>query len=78
MAQFGSTGAIATAGSCLVSAGYDLDRGNGFLNGKQQCSVKLSYLEKAYLKTRLIIAVINTTQAVVKLKPEKNSGLNRI
>ena len=32
--EFGSTGAMATTGSCLVSAGYDLDRGNGYLNGK--------------------------------------------
>ena len=40
-AQFGSTGALATAGSCLVSAGYDLDRGNGYLNGKKRCSLKL-------------------------------------
>ena len=31
--EFGSTGAMATTGSCLVSAGYDLDRGNGYLNG---------------------------------------------
>ncbi|KAL9971046.1 hypothetical protein ACROYT_G023529 [Oculina patagonica] len=30
--EFGSTGAMETAGSCLVSAGYDLDRGNGYLN----------------------------------------------
>lgn len=34
MTDFGSTGALATSGSCLVSAGYDLDRGNGYLNGK--------------------------------------------
>ena len=27
---------------------------------------------------KLVIAVIHTTGAVVKLKPEKNSGLNRI
>ena len=32
--DFGSTGAMATTDSCLVSAGYDLDRGNGYLNGK--------------------------------------------
>ena len=32
--DFGTTGAMATTGSCLVSAGYDLDRGNGYLNGK--------------------------------------------
>ena len=44
VAQFGSTGAMATAGSCLVSAGYDLDRGNGYLNGKQQCSMKLIFV----------------------------------
>ena len=31
-----------------------------------------------YLKTRLVIAVMYTTWAVVKLKPEKNSGLNGI
>ena len=30
------------------------------------------------MKTQLIIAVIYTTYAVVKLKPEKNSGLNGI
>ncbi|XP_068753780.1 uncharacterized protein [Montipora capricornis] len=30
--EFGSTGAMATTGTCLVSAGYDLDRGNGYLN----------------------------------------------
>ena len=41
VAQFGSTGALATAGSCLVSAGYDLNRGNGYLNGKELCSMKL-------------------------------------
>lgn len=35
--EFGSTGAMETTGSCLVSAGYDLDRGNGYLNGKEQC-----------------------------------------
>ena len=44
VAHFGSTGAMATAGSCLVSAGYDLDRGNGYLNGNQQCSMKLSFV----------------------------------
>ena len=31
--EFGCTGAMATTGKCLVSAGYDLDRGNGYLNG---------------------------------------------
>ncbi|XP_074625299.1 uncharacterized protein LOC141883651 [Acropora palmata] len=30
--EFGCTGAMATTGKCLVSAGYDLDRGNGYLN----------------------------------------------
>ena len=30
------------------------------------------------MKTQLVIAVIYTTCAVVKLKPEKNSGLNGI
>lgn len=30
--EFGSTGAMETTGSCLVSAGYDLDHGNGYLN----------------------------------------------
>ena len=30
------------------------------------------------MKKVLIIAVIHRTQAVVKLKPEKDSGLNRI
>lgn len=44
VAHFGSTGAMATAGSCLVSAGYDLDRGNGYLNGNQKCSLKLSFV----------------------------------
>ena len=43
VAQFGSTGALATAGSCLVSAGYDLDRGNGYLNGKELWSMKLAH-----------------------------------
>ncbi|XP_015766363.1 PREDICTED: uncharacterized protein LOC107345169 [Acropora digitifera] len=30
--EFGCTGAMATTGKCLVSAGYDLDRGNGYMN----------------------------------------------
>ena len=30
------------------------------------------------MNVRLIIAIIHTTQVVVKLKPEKNSGLNGI
>lgn len=32
--EFGSTGALVSTGSYLVSAGYDLDQGNGYLNGK--------------------------------------------
>ena len=45
--EFGSTGAMETTGSCLVSAGYDLDHGNGYLNGKAcflPCSVWLPHI----------------------------------
>lgn len=32
--DFGSTNAMTTSGSCLISAGYDIDKGNGYMNGE--------------------------------------------
>ena len=35
----------------------------------------MNFTTRLYMYMRVIFAVINTTQAVVKIRPEKNSGL---
>jgi len=61
VAQFGSTGAMATAGSCLVSAGYDLDRGNGYLNVRSLPSEE--YLATVNDESTGSITCLSCTQA---------------
>ncbi|XP_020630530.1 probable E3 ubiquitin ligase complex SCF subunit sconB [Orbicella faveolata] len=61
VAQFGSTGAMATAGSCLVSAGYDLDRGNGYLNVRSLPSEQ--YLATVNDESTGSITCLSCTQA---------------